>query len=254
MNGKKLTTEEFISKARFVHSNKFNYSLVCYKNSKEKVNIICPIHGIFEQSPNLHLSQKRGCPTCGKLLGIEKNTPHLKTNWIGKKHKISTRNKMRMSQRGDKHPLYGKKHSNETRHKIRVGCIKALRDKGIFPGSGMVKTYNPKACLFIDKLNEMIGLNLQHALNGGEVELYGYFADGYDKKKNIIFEYDEYRHYDINGNLLSKDISRQNDLIQNINPSLFLRFDEKNNRLYDAQTNADIQVLVETILEKEIKI
>lgn len=44
---KKLTTEEFIEKARKIHGNKYDYSKVVYVNSQTKVCIICPIHGEF---------------------------------------------------------------------------------------------------------------------------------------------------------------------------------------------------------------
>ena len=54
---------EFATKASIIHKNKYDYSLVAYKNSKEKVKIICKHHGIWEQSPNHHL-QGRGCPIC----------------------------------------------------------------------------------------------------------------------------------------------------------------------------------------------
>lgn len=61
---KKLTTEEFIKKAREVHGDKYDYSKVEYVNSKEKVTIICPEHGEFLQSPQKHLSGQ-GCIKCG---------------------------------------------------------------------------------------------------------------------------------------------------------------------------------------------
>ena len=48
---KKLTTEEFIKRAKEIHGDKYDYSLVEYKGIYEKVKIICPIHGLFEQSP-----------------------------------------------------------------------------------------------------------------------------------------------------------------------------------------------------------
>ena len=54
---------EFVEKAKAVHGDKYDYSLVDYKNSYTKVKIICPVHGIFEQQPNNHLSGK-GCPKC----------------------------------------------------------------------------------------------------------------------------------------------------------------------------------------------
>lgn len=61
---KKITKEEFIEKANKIHSNKYDYSLVNYINNKIKVKIICKIHGVFEQRPDMHL-QGQGCPECG---------------------------------------------------------------------------------------------------------------------------------------------------------------------------------------------
>lgn len=55
---------EFIKKANKVHNNKYDYSKVVYFNSKKKIAIICPIHNIFYQSPDSHLSG-HGCPKCG---------------------------------------------------------------------------------------------------------------------------------------------------------------------------------------------
>lgn len=47
----KITTEEFIQRARKVHGNKYDYSKSKYVNSKTKTTIICPIHGEFQQTP-----------------------------------------------------------------------------------------------------------------------------------------------------------------------------------------------------------
>ena len=60
----KMDTKLFISKANEIHENKYDYTLVKYKNSHDKVSIICPIHGEFEQIPNNHLSKKQGCFKC----------------------------------------------------------------------------------------------------------------------------------------------------------------------------------------------
>lgn len=59
----KLTTEEFIAKAKAVHGDKYDYSMVEYVNNQTKVSIICPIHGVFEQRPHNHFSGN-GCPKC----------------------------------------------------------------------------------------------------------------------------------------------------------------------------------------------
>lgn len=44
---KKLTTKEFIEKAKKVHGDKYDYSKVNYERSTIKVCIICPKHGEF---------------------------------------------------------------------------------------------------------------------------------------------------------------------------------------------------------------
>jgi hypothetical protein len=56
--------EDFIKKAINKHGDKYDYSLVEYNTNKDKVKIICPIHGEFEQTPNAHISGD-GCKLCG---------------------------------------------------------------------------------------------------------------------------------------------------------------------------------------------
>ena len=74
----KPTTEEFIKKAKEVHDDKYDYSLVDYKNTNIKIKIICPKHGVFEQEPRIHL-KKHGCPKCRESAG-EKRIRH----WLAK--------------------------------------------------------------------------------------------------------------------------------------------------------------------------
>ena len=74
-------TEEFIEKARNVHGDKYDYSKVVYKNNKEIIEIICPIHGSFFPTPTNHLSFK-GCPRCaGKNHDILYLLKCLETGW-----------------------------------------------------------------------------------------------------------------------------------------------------------------------------
>ena len=63
---RKITKEEFIIRAKKVHSNKYDYSKVVYNGMHEMVSIICPKHGEFWQTPANHLSGK-GCPECGNI-------------------------------------------------------------------------------------------------------------------------------------------------------------------------------------------
>lgn len=59
----KYTKDEWIEKANKKHNFKYDYSNVEYINNKTKVNVICPIHGPFFQTPNDHLDGC-GCPKC----------------------------------------------------------------------------------------------------------------------------------------------------------------------------------------------
>lgn len=70
---KKLTTEEFIEKARLVHGDKYHYSKVEYVNSAINVIIVCTVHGEFQQRPGNHLSGK-GCMKCGVKTSSAKRT------------------------------------------------------------------------------------------------------------------------------------------------------------------------------------
>lgn len=66
-NKQSKTKDWFIQNASLVHSNKYDYSLSDYKNMYDKVKIICPKHGIFEQTPHHHLNG-HGCPYCSSSL------------------------------------------------------------------------------------------------------------------------------------------------------------------------------------------
>lgn len=61
---KKLTTEEFVKRARVVHGDKYDYSKTNYMGALKNVCIICPEHGEFWQTPSNHL-RGNGCPKCG---------------------------------------------------------------------------------------------------------------------------------------------------------------------------------------------
>lgn len=58
------SNEEFIKQANTVHNNKYDYSKVKYQSNHIKVDIICPKHGLFSQTPADHLSG-HSCKKCG---------------------------------------------------------------------------------------------------------------------------------------------------------------------------------------------
>lgn len=126
--------------------------------------------------------------------------------------------------------IKGKQHTEETKEKLRKKMIEYIKTTG---NGQFGEHYSIKGCDYIDKLNELHGWNLQHALNGGEKEVCGYFLDGYDEKLNIAFEYDEPKHYkDVLNNILKeRDIKRQNLIIDKLHCE-FYRYNEKTKLFY----------------------
>lgn len=61
--------EYFINKAKEIHGDKYDYSLVDYKNSHKKIKIICPVHGEFEKLYATHILKEEGCPYCMEETG-----------------------------------------------------------------------------------------------------------------------------------------------------------------------------------------
>lgn len=117
------------------------------------------------------------------------------------------------------------------KQRCRENKLKQIQQQGI------QRTYNTSACRFIDNLNVIMGWNLQHALNGGEIQIAGYSLDGYDKNRNIVFEYDEPKHNTTYSKI--RDREREQRIIKVINPSEFWRYDEKNNKLMEIIHNKE---------------
>lgn len=60
----KINLLEFKRRASEKHQYRYHYDLVKFKNMGSKIQIICPIHGIFLQRANAHLGGQ-GCRSCG---------------------------------------------------------------------------------------------------------------------------------------------------------------------------------------------
>ena len=84
----------------------------------------------------------------------------------------------------------GRKHTPETKEKIREKLISRIEKlSGTYSPN-----YNPEACKIIEKYGEQHNYDFQHAENGGEFKVLGYFVDGYDKNKNTVIEVLEKYH------------------------------------------------------------
>jgi Zn finger protein HypA/HybF involved in hydrogenase expression len=67
--GRIKSTEQFVKDANEIHGQVYDYTKTEYKIAKEKVTIICPKHGEFQQSPLNHLMNRQGCPKCRSSIG-----------------------------------------------------------------------------------------------------------------------------------------------------------------------------------------
>lgn len=127
---KKLTNNEFIEKAKEIHGETYDYSLVDYVNSRTNVKIVCPTHGEFNQKPNNHLTGA-GCQKCyheSKLLDkhsfinkakqIHGNKyDYSKTEYLNSKSKVTIIC-----------PIHGDFEQKASGHLSGKGCVKCFNE------------------------------------------------------------------------------------------------------------------------------
>ena len=148
----KLTTKEFIAKAKAVHGDRYDYSKVRYVDSKTKVCIICKEHGEFWQQASNHLRGIR-CPQCGTEARIAKRTLPAEDFFISAK-----------AVHGDKYdysrvkyinkktkvcivcPVHGEFWQSPQKHLSGQGCEKCFRES-------LAKRYSLGKEKFIEKAN-----------------------------------------------------------------------------------------------------
>lgn len=109
---KKLTTQEFISKARQVHGDMYNYANSVYIGSEVKLTVICPIHGEFTQVAQSHLAG-RGCKKCSILSHPSAKREAAKQTFIERVQKIH----------GDRYD-YSETIYKTARIKVSINCRK----------------------------------------------------------------------------------------------------------------------------------
>jgi hypothetical protein len=108
-NAQRKSKEEFVEEAKKIHGDKYDYSKVEYKNTNDKVCIICPKHGEFWQSPLKHL-YGRGCRKCGREFAAQLQSLTTET-FIEKAKKIH----------GNKYD-YSKVEYNGYEKKVKIIC------------------------------------------------------------------------------------------------------------------------------------
>lgn len=184
---KKLTTEEFIYKAREVHGDKYDYSLVNYINNHTTVRIVCPIHGEFEQKPVYHINCKSGCPKCSNYNKVKRKT---KEQFIKDAQQIH----------GDRYDYSQVKYINN-KTKVKIFC----REHGIFKQTPHAHIQLQQGCPFCleSKLErEMREILIYEGIDFEQQKTFDWLKlkkqlhlDFYLPKKNIAIECQGEQHF-----------------------------------------------------------
>lgn len=180
---KKGTKDSFIENAKKKHGDFYDYSKVNYVNSKTKVDIVCPIHGVFSQTPNTHITKSSKCPKCS---GRNKNNQDF----------INDANRLH----SDKYD-YSKIDYKDAHTKVDIVCPK----HGIFNmsyNSHVTKGYGCPKCIESSGESYIVNFLLK---NNIVFEYQKKFIDCKYKKvlvfdfflpdKNLIIEYDGRHHF-----------------------------------------------------------
>lgn len=206
-------TENFIAKALQVHGSMYDYSQVKYINGIRKISIVCKKHGIFNQSPNDHLTN-HGCPKCGEqrrddtciqLYGVKRpiQLEHFKL-----KRKNNNIQKYG-GEYGQKHNLHAFELLNDKNwlYNEYVTCKKSGLQISIElnVSEGSIRTYLQKHNIVITRQGNFSGISIhwlnhisttqnifiQHAQNLGEYQLPGtkLLVDGYCQETNTCYEF-----------------------------------------------------------------
>lgn len=188
--GTRYNTLSYIEKAREIHSNYYDYSLVEYINSFSKINILCPTHGLFKQRACDHINQKQGCPKCSH------NYAYTHTEFAKKsQEKYNGKFKIITPYIGMKHPItlscadHGKfaLKKAETHLNCNGGCPECWylhRLENLKPGniSKIEKQW-------LDSLNITMR---QHRIHINDRT---FLVDGFDPNSNTVYEcYGSYWH------------------------------------------------------------
>lgn len=126
------------------------------------------------------------------------------------------------------HSLKGRVHSAETKRKQRIAKINYIKQQN----GSIAPRYNKKACEYFVQLEKEKGWNGLYASKNGEfyVKHLGYFVDFYEPSLNIIVEYDEPIHYNVDNTLKKRDNERMMEIVEYLKCQ-FYRYNQRTGEL-----------------------
>jgi Zn finger protein HypA/HybF involved in hydrogenase expression len=178
----KIDTEEFINRSNKIHKNLYNYDFVEYKNDRTPVKIVCNKHGLFEQTPNSHLSG-HGCIFCSGRYRYS-NLEFIKlSNEIHKYKYTYDLVEYKNSHKKVKIvcPKHGKFEQKPNSHLLGKGCPSCKESKG------ELVIYNFLIKNNINHIRQKTFINCKYKSL--------LFFDFYIPEKNLCIEYDGEFHF-----------------------------------------------------------
>lgn len=85
----KVSLQEFKNRSIDIHGNFYCYDKVRYNTISDKIEIICPEHGLFIQTASGHMRGYK-CPKCSKRLIQYNKSKKYKDEWLQKAKEIHT--------------------------------------------------------------------------------------------------------------------------------------------------------------------
>lgn len=82
-----FTQTQFIEKARTIHGDKYDYSLVSYRITYDIIELICHVHGNFTLVADRHM-RGDGCPRCSSILSGLSHRASTGLKFISKANKV----------------------------------------------------------------------------------------------------------------------------------------------------------------------
>jgi G:T-mismatch repair DNA endonuclease (very short patch repair protein) len=174
--GAALTQEQFIEKCKILHKNTYDYSKTIFTGVKNKILIICSIHGEFEQIAEKHFLY--GCSACAgnkrktqkEFLNqakiVHKNYYNYdQINFISNSHKIIINC-----------PKHGQFIQSPKNHLLGQGCKKC--------GAGNTSNIEHKWLDHIDLPDDNLHRNVTIYIGNKK-----FIVDGYVPNTNLIYEF-----------------------------------------------------------------
>ncbi len=166
----------FLDKARAVHGDRYDYSMVRYVNNRTPITICCKVHGKFTQIPFVHYEQKSGCPKC------HPKTYPLNFNSFVARARLVHCNKYNYAQANYINnytkvdiicPVHGVFKQRPWSHLEGQGCRRCIKNK-------------PVSRREIEFLNH-VGISPENRQCG--IPTTNFLVDGVDKAANVIYEF-----------------------------------------------------------------